>query len=118
MIRAVLVWIFIGIGPPPTYDYAQRVDIYGGIFIESVVQGLPWIWKFERVIGWILWMGLLIFFANVWKNYVDVPCVELTRWVEGVMNGERVVSLGFLQKRLRQYRLLRDEEGRGHGAPV
>jgi len=112
MIRAVLVRIIYGVGAPETYEFVERVDAYGNVFPEIVQQSLPLFWKCERIIGWILWMGLLIFLANVWKNYVDVPCVQLTRWVESIMNGERVVSMGILQK-VRGYRVLREGSVQG-----
>lgn len=64
------------------------MDEHGQKFTETVVQHLPLIWIPVKAISWVLWMCLLLFLATLWRDWVDVSCVEVAQWLEQVLVGK------------------------------
>jgi len=68
LIRGVLVWFIRGFGPQVPKDDAQGE--------------IPFQWVVFRTGIIFVWLGLLILLATIWRDRVDVPCIEIARRVE------------------------------------
>jgi hypothetical protein len=50
--------------------------------------------QFTVGVVWILWLGALLAFCKLWKEYVDILGVQFSRYAEEVALGKREVGMG------------------------
>ena len=76
MMRTVLSWIIYGLLPHQWLKTNEDEQ-----FVRNV-QGLVF----------ILWMGLLIFVATIWRDLVDRGSVNFARWISDVSTRKKVLA--------------------------
>jgi len=89
MMRTLLAWVLYGLLPLPLQAEMVERDESNSQIAEISVS-LRFMWSIVEATVFILWMGLLIRVSAIWRNRVDSYSINLAKWLEQVMAGNKV----------------------------
>jgi hypothetical protein len=90
LMRSILTWVKFGLLPHSADAMMQHVSGPNREYTAPVkAYGVDLLWTVVNWVAYGLWMALLIYVCVVWRDRVDVLCVEFARWTEEVMLGKR-----------------------------
>ena len=56
---------------------------------------IPFEWMVFRTMILFVWLGFAIRLATVWRNWVDIPCMEIANQVEDFATGAKPIAFGW-----------------------